>query len=227
MPLFYILFPANANFFLAFLINVATFDMLPGTVLPLFFDFPVKGPYNMAFMATGYGSMYPIMNLGTCFVLINTYIFQCIFYLISSCFKDRSAFALKCYHKYHKALFWGTLIRLFFEGYLELCLSVLIGLTDMEWEAYDYSVLYCNVFTIGCSIILFGLPIFIYGFYSCHIQDMQDEEFIEKYGDIYDGLVMDKTKEGRLKALFYPFWFVTRRLMFAGAVIMAEKALWL
>ena len=49
LPLFFTPFPANANFFITFIITVATFDMLPEKVLPLFFDFPVKDSYNLAF----------------------------------------------------------------------------------------------------------------------------------------------------------------------------------
>ena len=142
-------------------------------------------------------------------------------YCISLCFKDRYQFALRCYHKYHKALFWGTLIRLLFEGYLELCLSVFVGLTNMVWESTDYSVLYNNVFTIILTVLLLGLPLFIFGFYLCHIDEMDDEEFIEKYGDIYEGLVMDKSRDKRMAALFYPFWFCMRRLLFTMVVIFA------
>ena len=41
LPLFYTLFPANANYFLSFLIDVATFDILPSLeVIAFFFDFP-------------------------------------------------------------------------------------------------------------------------------------------------------------------------------------------
>ena len=46
MPLFKTAFPANANFFIMFMISVATFDMLPEVILPIFFDFPVKASYN-------------------------------------------------------------------------------------------------------------------------------------------------------------------------------------
>ena len=49
LPLFYTTFPANANFFLTFLIDVATFDMLPPEVPNFFFDFPVKDSFNLAF----------------------------------------------------------------------------------------------------------------------------------------------------------------------------------
>ena len=60
LPLFYTSFPANANFFLTFLIDVATFDLLPDEVGEFFFTFPDKDSFNLAFQATRYGSMYAI-----------------------------------------------------------------------------------------------------------------------------------------------------------------------
>ena len=103
-----------------------------------------------------------------------------------------------------------------------MCLSVFISLIDMVWEPTDYSVLYNNVFSIVVSVALFGLPIFIGLFYSCNIHKMDDETFVDSFGDIYDGLVLDKSPEKRLSAVFYPFWFVTRRLLFALICIWAE-----
>ena len=222
LPLFFTTFPANANFFIAFLIDVATFDMLPPDVIPFFFDFPDKPSYNLAFQTTKYDTMYAIGNLGTCFMMINVYLMQLVFWLLCSMCKDSSKFANKCYHKYTKVLFWGTPIRILFEGYLEMCLSVFISLIDMVWEPTDYSVLYNNVFSIVVSVALFGLPIFIGLFYSCNIHKMDDETFVDSFGDIYDGLVLDKSPEKRLSAVFYPFWFVTRRLLFALICIWAE-----
>ena len=84
-----------------------------------------------------------------------------------------------------------------------------------------------NIFSIVVTSILVGLPLFIAGFYTCHIESMEDESFVEKYGDIYGGLVLSTSREKRLIALFYPFWFVTRRLIFAFICIVAEKDLWL
>lgn len=74
LPLFFTTFPANANFFITFLIDVATFDMLPDDVIAFFFTFPEKDSYNLAFQATRYESVYAIANLGTCFMMINVYI---------------------------------------------------------------------------------------------------------------------------------------------------------
>ena len=77
------------------------------------------------------------------------------------------------------------------------------------------------------SIILIGLPVFIASFYVCHIDKLEDDNFTESYGNIYEGLVLSKSREKRLIALFYPFWFVTRRLIFATICIVAEDDFWL
>ena len=89
LPLFFVVFPANANFFLTFLIDVATFDFLPEGVISWFFAFPVKPSFNLAFQSCRYASMYAIENLSTCLFLFNIYIIQCVIYIISSCFKEK------------------------------------------------------------------------------------------------------------------------------------------
>jgi len=123
--------------------------------------------------------MYSVENLGTCYFLLNVYLIQLAIWGLAGCFKDRSALIEKYHKKYEKVLFWGTLLRLLFEGYLELCLSVFVSLTDMEWsgENYNSSVLYCNIFTIALSCLLVGMPPFIYIFYTCYAGSMDDEEF--------------------------------------------------
>ena len=44
--------------FVGFMIDVATFDLLPGDLIDWLFDFPVKDSYNLAFQSTHYDSMY-------------------------------------------------------------------------------------------------------------------------------------------------------------------------
>ena len=62
--------------------------MLPEEVPDFFFDFPDKDAYNMAFESTRYGSMYAIENLGTCYLLINVYLIQCLIWIITGCMPD-------------------------------------------------------------------------------------------------------------------------------------------
>ena len=116
------------------------------------------------------------------------------------------------------------MIRLLFEGYLELCLSIFVSLTDMEWPD-NGSIRYNNWFSIIMSVMLFGLPLWIIVFYIYNSNKLDDDSFIESYGDIYDGLVLSNDPEKRRITIFYPFWFVTRRLIFAIIVIYRQDDL--
>ena len=49
LPLFNLTFPANATFFMRFLIEIANFDLLPIEVTWYFFDFPEIGSFNLSF----------------------------------------------------------------------------------------------------------------------------------------------------------------------------------
>ena len=71
LPLFELAFPANANLTILFIIKVANFDLVPPEIFLTVFTFPEdEEPFNDAFDSTGYSSMYPVENLGTCWLLI-------------------------------------------------------------------------------------------------------------------------------------------------------------
>ena len=92
LPLFFTPFPANAHYFSAKLVNVATFEFIPSEFLDLFFEFypPYKEPYNLAMQTTGYSSMYAVGNLGTFFVLCNLVVFAFLLWLILYIFRNAS-----------------------------------------------------------------------------------------------------------------------------------------
>ena len=79
LPLFNLNFPANANLFIEFIIQVATFDLVPPDLILLIFSFPDAEAFTMGFDTTGYSSMFPIENLGTCWMLVQIY---CLLVLI-------------------------------------------------------------------------------------------------------------------------------------------------
>ena len=82
MQLFNLKFPANASFLLNFLVNVATFDLMPIEAIWFFFDFPEHGSFSLSFQTSGYEYIYLIENMGTCFFLVQIYITACILTLI-------------------------------------------------------------------------------------------------------------------------------------------------
>jgi len=178
MPLLPVQFPANANFFITFLISVATFDMLPAQVIPFIFTFPENEPYTLGFDNCQYGSIYAVENLGTAFVLLNIYMIQLVeYYLLKLC-KNHWKRAARWHDNLEKALFWGTLIRFLFEGYLELCFSVFVSIDGLTWDTEFNSVYYNNAFSMILSAMLVGLPFFIFFYYGLNIDSLDDDEFI-------------------------------------------------
>lgn len=104
---------------------------------------------------------------------------------------------------------------------MELAVSAFVNMSAMQFESDDSSVLFNNFFTILVTMILFAMPIFIWSFFACHIDHMDEEEFEENFGEFYSGLMLDKTRGRRFRVLFYPFWFVMRRLVFAFTITVA------
>ena len=74
MPLLKLKIPANTNYCLSYLVEVATFDPLPVEWIWAVFDLPAKESYNAAFDSAGYGFIHSMENLGTAFVLIQIFI---------------------------------------------------------------------------------------------------------------------------------------------------------
>ena len=82
MQLFNLRFPANASFLLSFLVNVATFDIMPIETIWFFFEFPEAGSYSLSFQSSGYEYIYLIENMGTCFFLVQIYLTSCVIALV-------------------------------------------------------------------------------------------------------------------------------------------------
>ena len=71
------------------------------------------------------------------------------------------------------------------------------------------------------------LSFFILVWYNVYADRLEDEDFIERYGDIYEGLVLSKDPAKRQATIFYPFWFCMRRLIFSIICILFPDDLWL
>ena len=130
------------------------------------------------------------------------------------------------YIKFKSYLFWGAALRFIFEAYLELVLCILIGLSKMRWVKGDFSIFYNNLFTIGVAIVVFIMPFFTSVFYGWNIDKMDEVEFKRRFGTLYQGLNLDMEEGKRKSGLFFPFFFVIRRIAFVGAAIWLAHFLW-
>lgn len=166
LPLFNLLFPANASLFIEFVISMATFDLLPPEVTLSLFDFPEsQEPYSEGFDLAGYSSMYPVENLGTCWLLVQLYCLLVVLWLLLKCINHNCSWQSlrlrRVQEKIGQFAFWGAALRFLFQGYLELCLSVFIGWYEFHWSGRNMSVQYSNIFMIAFTAILLAFPIWI------------------------------------------------------------------
>ena len=228
MELFNLKFPANASFLQNFLITIATFDITPIEAIWFFFDFPELGSYSPSFGDSGYDYIFLVENMGTCFFMVQVYLFSCLItlslgLLIRLCSITRA----KPRHKKIKdTLFWGTAIRFVFESYLELVICVTIGMLHISWSQDNLSITYCTIFTIFFTVAVLLLPLFTSVFYYRNIDKVEDEQFTSDYGTLYDGLQLDLAKEKRKSALLYPSMFILRRLAFSLSVFVYADFSW-
>ena len=168
--------------------------------------------------------MYPVMNLGTCFFLLNIYLLLLAVWLSLFCAKESYAWAAEWAKKLEKHLFWNIPIRVFLEAYLAICMSVMIGLSDMDWQGENYngSVFYSNIFTILLLLLMLAFPGFILGWYLSQVLQLNEPKFSNVYGEAYDGLWISRKHDKRYLAIVYQFWFCMRRLLFAFFCIAAQ-----
>ena len=170
MPLTRVKTPANADYVLDYLIEVATFDPLPVEAIWAILAFPERDPYNEAFDSAGYNYIYSVENLGTAFIMIHIYVFITIFSSLAYYFGCTRVTGSKIFRKVVDQLFFGPMLRFVFEGYLEISISICISLLYLNWSSEEgIAVLYCNIFTTILAAVLVGLPIYICFYYSINM----------------------------------------------------------
>ena len=130
MPLFNTNIPANAGMFFGFIMNLASFNLLPtdefyNSYMVMSND---PGALNSNFDDQGYGSVYLLQNLGTLLVAILTIpLFVGLYYVLKPL--TRCSTRIKKVHlKLKNYLFWSHQIQVIFESYSVICMCALINL---------------------------------------------------------------------------------------------------
>ena len=185
MTLFNLKFPANASFLVGFLVDVSTFDLIPIEFVWYFLELPDRGSYNLNFASSGYEYVHAVENLGTSLMVIQVYFLSVLICGALHLFRNKSRQVEKYYVKSKNYLFWGAALRFIFEAYLELILSIGIGIAMMSWDFDNFATVYNNVFTILFAVIALLMPFYTSIFHGWNVDKMDDEEFSEKFGALY------------------------------------------
>ena len=73
------------------------------------------------------------------------------------------------------------------------------------------------------AVIALLMPFYTSIFHGWNIDKMDDANFSQKFGALYSGLNLDKKDSKRKSGLFFPFFFVLRRLLFFVAAIFLQQ----
>jgi hypothetical protein len=74
-----------------------------------------------------------IKNLGSMFIYMNVYTIIILILLPLGYINSKSKIFNKVYHKLRKMFIYNSILRLLIEGYLELSLSSMINLYDLNY----------------------------------------------------------------------------------------------
>jgi hypothetical protein len=78
------------------------------------------------------------------------------------------------------------------------------------------------VFTIILGPVSLAFPVFCYFFLKHNISLLQEEQFEEKYGSLYESLTVT-TDPKRSDAIKATTWFIVRRLLTAISIVPLRK----
>ena len=110
--------------------------------------------------------------------------------------------------KLHLILFFGTIVRILLECYLEIAISCFLNLKLLIWhDSGEYSA---SVFTFCFLFIVIVLPFFIYKFLLESRSRLNKKSFKLKYHELFS---MIKKKSNI--TLLYNAVFIARRLFYA------------
>ena len=185
-------FPSNANIFNDHLLDIANFDIVNTEewVDPhIYGEFPEKEPYRMSFERTGVESTLLLANVS---VLIWMIVVHTVFILaiyIPVWLISRTCGKLESWkQKIADYFFWGGLLRLLMEVFLDLILACILNVYMMDWRAETLQEIISNYVSLTIlgllALILPSLAIYL----TCNLDAFKYEEFLHSYDAVLEGM---------------------------------------
>lgn len=209
--------PANASFLYQILVSIATFNILPTESLIAEIE-AVFGIVNDDFTLTEsfinfqFDSSGPIRNLQIMFLAMAVLLTLPVILLIIKALFCWNSKVVNCVSRMLKSLFFNVYIRFGLEAYLELSLSSMIRFMNYTFDSPSekfHTVFATLIFVAIVAYLLFALV-----FLQLRYTQLDQPRAKSMYGDLYLGL---KTRERT--AILSPFFFMLRRLLFAGILV--------
>ena len=122
----------------------------------------------------------------------------------------------KLREKLREDLVWGGFIDYFLEAYLVMALTALIVFSD--WHIKNFGEGVDRSVACACAALMLCVPLFKLIFLFRNRASLEEEEFEEKFGALYEQLRFRRTKW----ALLEPFLSDCRRLALALTFVLLQ-----
>jgi len=224
LPVFDTQFPANANTLLAYLIEVANFELIPPSLLEdVFGTFEETWPLNENFEAIGYETRLVIQNLGSVFLAfighLVLFVVLGILWLFLKLYNGERVRKLK--EKLEGYLMWNSTMKMLIEASLEISLACFINMDYMYWDTVGLFM--CSLFTSVFLIIMSVLNAhLLVSYVNRNQEELDSDEFLERLG-----VPIEEVETDSIWKIGHKWQFVFRRIVFAFTAVFLRNSFWL
>ena len=122
-----------------------------------------------------------------------------------------------------KYLFWGTLIRLFTEGFFEIALLSILNPKTFEWDSPFRMVNFSNFVSLFAILMVAFLPLYLVCFYAVKKDKWNDDNFQQTSGALLEDYKLNSKVLPKTWVLIVVFSFFVRRLIFVLGIFYLES----
>ena len=218
--------PNYSNSAIASILEISSFEVIP---VSDFLDMILTAPDGdgddamPAAIDIEYESYYMIKNLGALLVIFCFIItVPPALVMLLQPFIDNFEFAKNKRASLVDSLRGNMQIRFIVEGCLDIfiCVGLQFYYSDLNGGLNFRSVFmgFNTVITVILGLAVAAFIPFVVIFYSIKFSSWDENNFVKRYGEIFDGL-----RKVRKSSLFYPFFLIFRRLVFTVVALFASE----
>jgi hypothetical protein len=183
-PLFNLEMPANAQIFYGFIMELASFNILP---MQDFYDkyLPTPEwdePLNEKFNNLGFQSTFFLNNMGTMVIGIAMIPLLSLLLLVLIPLSRHSKRIAKFKNKLQTSLFWSQQIILLFESFAMLCMCAFINIIHLTYDSKCEII--NSVLTIVFMVVCCAMPLIISVFLLVRFKNLGEDAMKVKYGEL-------------------------------------------
>ena len=219
-------FPANAMMVIEFMIQLATFDLIPTSFIDeQVFYWPESDPFSVSFEMAGTETVFLLANIGFAIYMIYYHVFIAVVHACLHPLRKSSRILSKLHTKISNYLYWDGFHRFYMELFSDLTFLSILNLYTADWNTPFLSVKISNYLSIVTLIVIAGvLLVYIVSFVRLP-QENRIEKFGAKFEPLFDGMdYQKKRKNGFLIGV--PLFYFSKRLIFVSILVLASEYLW-